>query len=62
VATANGDVAARGNHGGRAHRDIDDDGIVFEIDFVPAAVRAAKDGEHVVFPRTGEKKIDDIGN
>ena len=29
---------------------IDDDGIVFEINFVPAAVGAAKDGEHVVSP------------
>jgi hypothetical protein len=37
-------------------------GSSLTIDFVPAAVGAAKDGEHVVFPRTGEKKIDDIGN
>ncbi len=56
---SNGDEAAFGSiirvggcHGdldcGGAHRDIDDDRIVIEIDFMAAAVRAAQDSEHEV--------------
>jgi hypothetical protein len=38
--------------GGRAHRDIDDDGIVIEIDFVATAMKSAKCPSRVEQPQS----------
>lgn len=50
VAAFDGVAGVGGRHGdlngGRTDRDIDDDGIFVEVDFVAAAVGAAHNGEH----------------